>query len=70
MGMDFIEVLERIGQLGQHGGRIPQIHSAHVVTLEGVDEALRHTVALWTAHRRRTGFNPSDLAMLRVSFAM
>ena len=53
--MDFIEVLERARQLCQHGQFIAQIHTADVIAFEGVDEALGHAVALWTAHGRIDG---------------
>ena len=50
--MDFVEVLERARQLSQHRRCIAQIHTAHVVALEGIDEALGHAIALWTADGR------------------
>ena len=50
--MDLVEVLEGVGQLGQHGGRIAQVHPALIVAPEGVDEALGHAVALRAADGR------------------
>lgn len=59
--MDLVEVLERPRQLRQHGRRVAQVHAAHVVALEGVDEALCHAVALWTAHRCVDRLEPQRL---------
>ena len=50
--MDFVEVLKRVWQLSQHRRCIAQVHTAYVVTLEGVHEALGYAIALRTAHGR------------------
>ena len=58
MWVDFVEVLERPLRLRQHGRRIAQVHSAHVVALKGVDEALDHSTALRAAYRRVDWLQP------------
>ena len=52
MRVDLVEVLERTRQLRQHRRRVTQVHTAHVVALEGVHEALGHAVALRATHGR------------------
>ena len=44
--MHLVEVLEGCRQLLQHRPRITQVHAGHVVSFEGVHEALGHAVAL------------------------
>ena len=68
--MNFVEVLECRRQLRQDGSRIAEVHSADVVTFEGVDEAFGHAVALRAHTGVLTGVRPSDLAMRLVSWAM
>jgi hypothetical protein len=41
--------------LREHRVRVTQVHAGHKVALEGVDEALRHAVALRAAHGRADG---------------
>ena len=55
MRVRLVKVLERCWQLRQHRARITQIHARHIVALEGVDEALSHSVALWAADGRVDG---------------
>jgi len=50
--MDFVEVLEGRRHLRHHRRCIGQVHPTDVVTLERIDEALGHPVALRTAHGR------------------
>ena len=50
--MHLVEVFECRSHLRHHRPRIGQVHAADVVTLERVDEALGHPVALRAAHRR------------------
>ena len=59
--MHLVEVLEGRWQLLQHRSRVTQVHAGHVVTLEGVDEALGHAVALRAAHRRVDRLEPQRL---------
>lgn len=47
--MHLVEVLEGRRQLRQHSLCVTQIHACYVVALEGIHEALGHTVALWAA---------------------
>ncbi len=48
--MGFVEVLKGGAHLGHHRSCIGQVHATDVVTLERIDEALGHSVALRTAH--------------------
>ncbi len=51
MRMHLVEVLKGGRQLCQHRLDVSQVHTRHVVTFEGVHEALGHAVALWAADR-------------------
>ena len=71
MRVDFVEVLERTRQLRQHRWRVTQVHTAQVVALEGVHEALRPCrCSAGYTRGVLVGFRSSDLAMPRVSCAM
>lgn len=55
MQMDFIEVLKSVWQLGKNDFDGAAIHLADVIPFERIDKAFRHTVGLYTAHRRMNG---------------
>lgn len=66
--VNFVEVLEGLGQLAHHRARIPAVHATDVVALEGVDEALSHAVALRAADGRSDGLQSKFLGhLLRVA---
>ena len=68
MRMHLVEVLEGRWQLRQYRLRVTPVHARHIVTLEGVDEALGHAVALQAGVLMV--FRPSARASALVAAAM
>ena len=58
MRIHLVEVLEGRRQLRQQRARVTQVHARHIAAIEGVDEALGHSVALWATDGRVDGLEP------------
>lgn len=58
MRIHLVEELEGRWQLRQQRARVTQVHGRHIAALDGVDEALGHSVALWAADERVDGLEP------------
>ena len=56
--MDLVEVLERRGELGQHGGRVGQIHPALIVAPKRVDGALGQELGVTVGRAPHSSVRP------------